>query len=203
MNKNISHTPTPESMHPQTPFQAVCEAIYLMELAFRLQRGFHDELIDKACFTKGIIVDTSQGFGFRERQLDENALTPRFHNLVLTTIGTLAIIFDNALDKKYGDKKPLETDTINSLRAFFYMLRCAYAHGPINPEWFAKQKYQRTYKIAIPAEALLKLKHLNPQTEYVFDFKKLNGQIVEFDSFDRFNGLMCLALYAAHLTETI
>jgi len=200
MNKNIPQT---KSMHPQTPFQVVGEAIYLMELAFRLQRGFHDELINEACFTKGIIIDTTQGFGFKERELDENALTPRFHNLVISTIGTLAIIFDGALDKKYGDKEPLETDTINSLRAFFYMLRCAYAHGAINLKWQAMPKYQRIYKITIPSDALQKLKHLNPKTEYVFDFKKLNRQIIELDSFDRFNGLMCLALYAAHLTEPI
>ncbi len=203
MNKNISHTPTPESMYPQSAFQEICEAIHLMELAFRLQKGFHDKLIDETCFTKRIIVDTPQGFGVGECELDKSALALRFYNLVFSTMGTLAIAVDNALDKTYGTKKPQETDTINSLRNFFYMLRCAYAHDAMNPTWEIKTKYKRTYKVIIPVVALQKFKQLKPKTEYEFDFEKLNGEIVEFDYFDRFNGLMCLALYAAHLTEPI
>ena len=56
---------------------------------------------------------------------------------------------DNAIDKTFGAKNPMDTTQLGSARAIIYQIRCAFAHDPMNPRWDVTPKYNRTYTAAI------------------------------------------------------
>ena len=119
-------------------------------------------------------------------------------------MASVAIAVDTGLDKTFGAKHPELNDNTNSLRNFFYMLRCAFAHDITHPQWKVKGKYLQTYKIIVPKEIMQMgsgNKNANEKL-FEFDFKVLNEQkTVSIGSFHGIDGLICLVLYATKLTE--
>ena len=191
------------SNYPQNESQEIDECISLLAFAFRLQNGFNQNLIDKNCFTKSISI-IGTGINIKENVFDKKSINTQFHNLILSTLGTLSIVVDTALDKTFGIKQSDSKDNIHSLRAFFYMLRCAFSHDAIHPQWKVKEKYQKdTYIVIIPKEIMQQFYNNQNAMEksFEFNFKNLNHKTVIIESFYGLDGLICLSLYARFLTD--
>lgn len=192
-----------ERAHSEEPTVAIAEALRLLELTFRLQGGFRQGFIRDECFTKEIEIPSGTGTRLAAMEFQKDQLDQRFHNLVLSALSTLAIAVDKALDSAFGSKVSKNTgDAVVSLRAVFYMLRCAWAHDVINPKWhrYAK-KYEGVYLIVVSAESVAKATYgrLDQERSFEFNFVELNGQYVDFRPFGGIDGIFCLAVYAQDL----
>jgi|ERR1700733_695790 hypothetical protein len=193
-----------DPVYTENAFEDISEAFHLLELAFRLQKAFDDGLIDEKCFTRSIEIDTGTGTRIKEKNFALQDTKLRFHNLVLSAMATLVIAVDRGLDETYSEKQPDKNDNINSLRNFFYMLRCAFAHDIAHPQWQIKGKYRLVvYQVIIPKDIVLQATGNANMTEvsFQFNFENLDKKTVDFNSFHGIDGLICLTLYALSLVK--
>jgi hypothetical protein len=105
-------------------------------------------------------------------------------NLYRTALGNCFIAFDETLDDIFGEKgkEPIQpVDDINSLRIVIYMMRCCFAHDPVEPKWEVKKAYRK----------LIKIQEIN----FKIDLSQLNGKLVKFEHHNGSKGLIDLISY--------
>jgi hypothetical protein len=75
-------------------------------------------------------------------------------NTFMVTLGFHAISIDTALTE-LGILPNLQvTHPYRDVRDLVYMIRCAFAHNFIDPEWQAKPSFQRKLNIGLPSQLL-------------------------------------------------
>lgn len=195
--------PMLEQIHPENPTQAIDETYKTFVLSMRIQNGFKEGFIDQKCFTSSIEIPSDLRMPIPGQNYDQRAIYRQFHNLVLSATAAFIIAVDTALDETFGAKNPFNThDTIDSLRAIIYMLRCAWSHDMANPTWELKgDKYRRAYQVTVPQEIVSTLSsgQITDSQRYELDFAKLDGKYVELALFRGIEGIIFLSLYAKEL----
>lgn len=192
-----------EQIHLENPILAIDETYKIFVLAMRLKNGFKGGFINQKCFTSSLEISSDLRMYIPGQNYDQRTIYRQFHNLVLSAAAALVIAVDTALDETFGAKNPLNTnDTIDSLRAIIYMLRCAWSHDMANPKWEIKgDKYRRTYQVSIPQQIILIFSsgRITDLQIYELDFSKLDGNYVELTPFRGIEGVIFLSLYAKEL----
>jgi hypothetical protein len=75
--------------------------------------------------------------------LSDEQIRAHAWNLVISGMGTTAIAMDKALEEAFGSRPTRDTATsdLDRARIVIYMIRCAFAHNPINPAWQCRDPY--------------------------------------------------------------
>jgi hypothetical protein len=124
--------------------------------------------------------------GFRQAY-DAAAIDDVTFNLQHGALGLLAISVDTALDDHFGSKGTLHSPDVDGVREYFYLLRCAFAHDPLEPRWAIKERYAKV--VCIPS-LLLSL-----------DFSGLDGRQLRGADFGGHDGLIKLVQFARQLVQ--
>jgi len=187
------------TLYPTSFAEEIEESLHALDLAIRLQIGFREGFITNSCFTKDMGINRDSGSylkGIRGDSLFKN----RFTNLVLITMGSASCAIDRALDGKFGKKDSKDNSEVGSLRNIFYMIRCAFAHDPCNPQWSCKDKYcEFPYVIMIDKKDSSRVvfkSHEIEKMKFELDFKKLNNQRLNTEHFNALDGFFLLAEHA-------
>ncbi len=131
-----------------TPYEQVNEAAFLWTFSVYIFDGVINGLIPPNLIKRRIVVNSlSPKFYLDASRINLNMNSLAINNL-LASSAICAIAIDSALDEAFGDKPDKYSDKdIDSLRAIVYMIRCAFAHNPLNPKWVIKSKYRRVFSI--------------------------------------------------------
>ena len=71
-------------------------------------------------------------------------------NIFLSSFAISAQGVDHALDDAFGPKPkgaPAKMCDLDATRTVVYMIRCAFAHNPFNPQWKVKAAYRGLFRI--------------------------------------------------------
>ncbi len=192
------------NLYPKNPAEEIEEALNTLDLAARLQIGFRENYINSLCFTSNIGINRDTGSHLRTNQ-NKTILKNRFINLVFSTLATAACAIDRALDNKFGKKDSKDRSEIGALRNIFYMIRCAFAHDPCNPQWCCKGAYcESPYSITISKILSSRVVFREGEAENIafeLDFNQINNQRLDFTHFEGLDGFFLLAEYAKKQVE--
>lgn len=192
------------NLHPKNSAEEIEETLNTLDLAARLQIGLRENFINPLCFTSNIGINYDTGSYLTTNQ-NKTILKNRFKNLVLSALGTAACAIDRALDNKFGKKDPKDRSEIGALRNIFYMIRCAFAHDPCNPQWCCKGDYcESPYSITISKVLSSRVVFTGGEGEnitYELDFNQLNNQRLDFTHFKALDGFFLLAEHAKKKVE--
>ncbi len=153
----------------ETPEGKIGAAGTSLSLALRLCAAASDGRLSPEIYAKGVIV-ASSAQTVRvppEPEKTKDDLELETSNLVILALGASAVIVDEALDAKFGQKDPLQTTGLWAMRAMVYQLRNAFAHNPLRPKWSIKGKYHRQYQVEVEG------------TKFLFDATALDGKPVD------------------------
>jgi hypothetical protein len=162
-------------------------------LAIKLNNLLIEDKIPKELFNSTCEIkfnDTSGGSLIITPTKDNNTIVDISQNLYRTALGNCFVTFDEALDDIFGEKGKtpiLPTDDVNSLRVIIYMMRCCFAHDPIEPKWDIRPAYRK----------LIKIDKIN----FKIDFSSLNGQLIKFEHHDGSKGLIDLIFYCLKIIK--
>jgi hypothetical protein len=120
------------------------------------------------------------------------ALERHAWNNVLAAMSISAIAADRALDDTFG-AKPQPAAALSdqdATRVVMYMLRCAYAHDPLNPRWECRGPYLGVFRInALDFELDTRALHGQP-----WNIAHVGGPLGYFNLLAQCQGLVATAL---------
>ena len=149
----------------KTPEDQINNAIGIFTLALRLHCSVRSDRIGPAHFIGPIKINTGGiGVNVRAQDYTPQELNTVSYNLFIASMGVVAGAIDRALDELFGPKDSKDKSDVGSLRAIIYMIRCAFAHDPLNPRWCCSGKYQNIYSMEFKELGLIQ-----------FDGKTCNG----------------------------
>jgi hypothetical protein len=146
-----------------TPLEAIRTAKQFLYWAWFLHEAVERGAIAPETFTNEITEGTTT-LRWPPENRTPAALARWSWNTVLAAMSISAIAADRALDDTFGPK-PHPAGALSdqdATRVVLYMLRCAYAHDPLNPRWECQGPYGGVFRI----NAL----------GFEFDTRALNGQ---------------------------
>ena len=83
--------------------------------------------------------------------------------MVYSMAAMVTLAADEALCQKFKDHRYEDPDLERrAVRCLMYMIRCAIAHGPVNPKWECHPRYRQTFEIP-PLGIKIDLASLNEQ----------------------------------------
>jgi len=99
---------------------------------------------------------------------DMNSMVKAANVMVLSSIGTSAIILNKAWEVSGIRLTGKPESKEDKLRTVIYMVRCAFAHSPADPKWRVKEKYRKLYQLNLANRTLS------------FDLRDLDGLPFKF-----------------------
>ena len=131
-----------------TPLDAIRTAKQFLYYAWFLY-----DAVQRGAIKSETFADEMREGQFKLRWPPENrtpaALERHAWNNVLAAMSITAIAADRALDDTFGPKPqaaPASSDQV-ATRVIMYMLRCAYAHDPLDPRWECRGPYLGVFRI--------------------------------------------------------
>jgi hypothetical protein len=115
---------------------------------------------------RGFRIDTNNQLGLQ--QLALNQLRGAF---CIWAIGVDSLIEEHFHNKAHED----ESAERRAARCAIYMIRCAFAHNPVNPKWEAKKQYQAVFKVA--------------SIDYTLDAREIDGKLLDQTGFNWFKSI--------------
>jgi len=136
--------------------------------------------------------EPDRGLEFWHRFTPGDLETLAFNNAVGATTH-VAITVDEALDEAFGLPSPRARKThpdpaIAGLRCVTYLIRCAFAHGPLEPQWQIAPRYRDDLYAVEPAGVKL-------------DTTGLHGSQVSANQFGGWEGFHRLLGYAETIID--
>lgn len=193
--------------YPDNPAKEIEEALRILTIAIGVQIGYTHKRIDLSYFSQDIPINKHTGAYLVGQDITLFNMENILRNTVFSSLGTVALAVDSALDDKFGGVKRVAEDysEISCFRNSMHMIRCAFAHGPSNPIWecknpnYLKAPYvfsleKKSERIGIPDKSFEKMK-------FEFDFKKLNKKGLNFADFNGLDGIFLLAEHAQKLVS--
>jgi hypothetical protein len=108
-------------------------------------------------------------------------------NAYVITLGFSAIALDTILDES-GFTRAAAPDNVRDLRDLIYMVRCAFAHDMMHPQWVARGPFARTLRVYLPHWTIVvDAAALNGK---VFDLDQIGGAGAYFEMKDRIKRLL-------------
>lgn len=166
------------------PLECIIEAYVIFNLAFKFVKKCDPQQpqITPEMFRNSLPIKTGgRGVVIPEENFSQQVLEGRARNLLQSALGTLLITIDEAADEIWGSKNSKAVDDLGKARNILYMLRCAYAHGPVEPKWVIKKVYQEQIQLNLPGEIAIN-----------FRADLLNGQPFVLDDIGGLEGLVAL-----------
>jgi len=180
----------------ETFIEQIDESLNILDLSLRLQIGFREKHISKSCLESKIGINNDTDSYLPSNFISDDSLKNQFRNLVLSALCTASCAIDRALDDKFGKENKKDS----AIRNVFYMIRCAFAHDPINPKWKCNSIYcEKPYIIEINKNVSSRVifsKTCPEKIKFEFNFKELNGQSLKLENFFALDGFFLLAEYA-------
>jgi hypothetical protein len=113
-------------------------------------------------------------------QISNQELKAWAQRMVYSIIQIVAIAGHEALKRKFPGEPYDDPDMERrAVRCIMYMIRCAYAHDPIQPVWECKNHYRQTFAI--------------PSLDIMLGCANLNGKRVDPSHFGEWHKLKLLA----------
>lgn len=135
----------------QTPLEIVTNAFVIWVFAGQILQAIGSRLITPDLLESHVVVgsrhDPADNVEFDQPYADQDELMIMASNGMYVALGTFLIATDNALEA-LGPRDPKDLSELGAARSIVYMLRCAFAHGPLSPVWECREPYRQVFEVA-------------------------------------------------------